>query len=278
VLALLLLGALLGAIVLAGRPLGRLQRQIAEVEGGTRSRLQGPWPSELVGVTGGLNALLATEQERLERYRATLGNLAHSLKTPLAALRGLVEAPAALEREAVAPQVDRMQDIVQYQLKRAVMGGGAATLAAVPVAPVLEDLRQALAKVYADRRVAIDLAVDPAVAYPIDRSDLFELVGNLLDNACKYGRSRVRLAARTREEPQWRRPGLELTVEDDGPGIAPPDRDRVLERGARADERVAGQGIGLSVVRDVAAAYGGSVAIDASTLGGALLTVTLPGR
>lgn len=278
VLALLLLAVLVGALGVAVRPLRRLQREIGEVESGGRDRLEGPWPPELAGVTAGLNALLATERERLERYRATLGNLAHSLKTPLAALRGLVEAPGVLERGALGQQLDRMQDIVEHQLKRAVVGGGAGMLAAVPVRPVLDDLRAALTKVYASQRVQIDVRADAAVAYPIDRGDLFEVAGNLLDNACKYGRGRVRLTARAVEGAGWRRPGLEICVEDDGPGIPPEQRLRVLERGARADERLAGQGIGLAVVRDIVAAYGGTVSLGEGPLGGARALVTLPGR
>lgn len=278
VFALALLGGLVVALGVAVRPLRQLQRQIAEVESGTRTQLQGPWPDELAGVTGGLNALLATERQRLDRYRATLGNLAHSLKTPIAALKGLMEAPGALDRTAVAPQVERMQSIVEHQLKRAVVGGGAATLAAAPVAPVLADLTEALRKVYARQGRVIELAVDADLVYPLDRGDLFELAGNLLDNACKYGRQRVRMSATRIEQADWRRPGLELRVEDDGPGIAPADRDRVLERGQRADERTDGQGIGLAVVREVVSAYDGRIEIGESPLGGASVSVMLPGR
>lgn len=277
-LALVLLGVLAAALNVAVRPLSRMQRQIGEVEEGSREQLHGPWPAELAGVTGALNALLATERSRLERYRTTLGDLAHSLKTPVAALKGLVEAPQPLVREVVAVQVERMQDIVEHQLRRAVVGGGSATLAAMPVGPVLAELVDALRKAYRRRAVRIDLVAEEGLAYPIDRGDLFELAGNLLDNACKYGRGHVRLAALRVDDPRWRRPGLTLVVEDDGPGIAPADRGRVLERGERADERIAGQGIGLAVVRDVTTAYGGEIALGESPLGGARVAVTLPGR
>jgi two-component system sensor histidine kinase PhoQ len=276
-IALLLLGGLAAALGFALEPLRRLEREIAEVESGGREALGAGWPRELAGVTGNLNALLVGERKRLERYRTTLGNLAHSLKTPLAALRGLVDrgesAPAAL-----VPQLDRMQDIVQHQLKRAVFGGSGATLIDQRVAEPLDQLRNALAKVYADKNLSVTVAVAPGTAYPVDAADLLELAGNLLDNACKYGRSVVAVRATPWTAAEWRRPGLVLEVEDDGAGIAPGERARVLERGVRADESVAGQGIGLSVAREIAAAYGGTLEIGESRLGGALVRVRMPGR
>jgi two-component system sensor histidine kinase PhoQ len=276
-LALLLLGGLAVALRFALEPLRRLEREIQDVEAGRRDALGRGWPRELAGVTGNLNALIVGERKRLERYRTTLGNLAHSLKTPLAALRGLLErgesAPAAL-----APQLDRMQAIVQHQLKRAVFGGSGATLTDQPVAEPLEQLRAALAKVYADKSLRATVAVAPGTAYPIDAGDLLELAGNLMDNACKYGHRAVVVRATPWTAAEWRRPGLVLEVEDDGSGIPPAERARVLERGARADESVAGQGIGLSVAREIAAAYGGTLEIGESRLGGARICVRLPGR
>jgi two-component system sensor histidine kinase PhoQ len=279
---LLLLGLLvLGGLALALRaslaPLRRLEREIGDIEAGRRELLGDSWPRELAGVTGNLNALLAGERTRLERYRATLGNLAHSLKTPLAAMRGLLErgesAPAAL-----APQLDRMQDIVQHQLKRVVMGGGGATLADLAIQEPLEQLRAALAKVYADRNLEAAVVVAPATAYPIDAGDFMELAGNLMDNACKYSRRRIAVRATPWTAAAWRRPGLSLEFEDDGSGIPPVERERVLERGVRADESVAGQGIGLAVAREIAASYGGTIEISESRLGGARVSVRLPGR
>ncbi len=276
-LALLLLGGLAIALGFALDPLLRLEREIVDIEAGRRESLGVGWPRELAGVTGNLNALLIGERKRLERYRTTLGNLAHSLKTPLAALRGLVDrgeaAPANL-----TPQLDRMQAIVQHQLKRAVFGGSSATLIDQRVTEPLDQLRAALAKVYADKGLAIGVAVAPGTAYPVDAGDLLELAGNLMDNACKYGRQAVAVRATPWTAAEWRRPGLVLEVEDDGSGIPPAERARVLERGVRADESVAGQGIGLSVAREIALAYGGTLEISESRLGGVLVRVRLPGR
>lgn len=276
-LAVLLLGGLAIALRFALEPLRRLEHEIADIEAGRRERLGDAWPRELAGVTGNLNALLVGERKRLERYRTTLGNLAHSLKTPLAALRGLLERGQA-DPAALTPQLDRMQAIVQHQLKRAVFGSSGTTLIDQAVAEPLEQLRSALAKVYADKQVAMSVAVSPGAVYPIDAGDFLELAGNLMDNACKYCRREIRVRATPWTAAAWRRPGLLLEVEDDGGGIRPAERARVLERGVRADERVAGQGIGLAVSREVAAAYGGSLEIGSSRLGGARVSVRLPGR
>jgi two-component system sensor histidine kinase PhoQ len=259
------------------RPLVRLERQILDVEAGRLESLDGPWPRELTGVTGNLNALLEGERQRLARYRSTLGNLAHSLKTPIAALRSLA-ATDALEPGSVLPELERMQSIVDHQLRRAVLGGSGTAVAAIPVEPPLRDLVSALTKVHRDRDLSVELEVEPGLAYPIETGDLLELGGNLLDNAFKYAQGRVRVLAGSDERRAWRRPGIRLAFEDDGPGIPPADRHRVLERGVRADESVAGQGIGLAAAREVAVAYGGSVAIGSSPLGGAAVRVELPGR
>jgi two-component system sensor histidine kinase PhoQ len=276
-LALLLLGGLALALRIALRPLHRLESEILDIESGRREQLTGGWPRELAGVTGNLNALLTGERKRLERYRSTLGNLAHSLKTPLAAMRSLLErgqaGPAAL-----SPQLDRMQDIVQHQLKRAVFGGSGATLTDLAVQEPLEQLRAALGKVYADKPVQVTLSIAPGTAYPVDPADFLELAGNLLDNAWKYCKGEIAVRVTPWTSAEWRRPGLAIDIEDDGRGIPPAERQRVLERGVRADESVAGQGIGLAVAREIAAAYSGTLEIGGGRLGGARVTLRLPGR
>lgn len=277
VLSLLLLAGLAVAMRVALKPLRKLETEIADIEAGRSDLLGTGWPRELVGVTGNLNALLAGERKRLERYRTTLGNLAHSLKTPLAALRGLIES-GQTDRGSQLRQVDRMQEIVQHHLKRAVFGGTGATMTDLPLQEPLEQLRGALAKVYTDKAPRISLAVAPGTAYPIDAGDFLELAGNLMDNACKYCKVEIAVRAMPWTSAEWRRPGLLLDVEDDGRGIPLSERSRVLERGARADESVAGQGIGLSVAREIAAAYSGTLEIGESRLGGARVSVRLPGR
>lgn len=280
------------------RPLRRMERQISEVETGHREALHGEWPRELDGVAKNLNALLKAERERAERYRQTLGNLAHSLKTPLSVLRTLLSpgghptpatkpelATAAARWQAeVAAQVERMQDIVQHQLRRATAGSLAPGVAWTPISPVVADVVGALRKVYADRALSIAVQASNAgdgsgeLSSPLDRGDLMELVGNLLDNACKFAKGRVEVSLAPWTQPGWRRAGVELRVDDDGPGVDPAQSARILQRGVRLDEQVPGQGIGLSVVSDLVSLPGGSLAIERSALGGARFIVRLPGR
>ena len=272
--------ALLAAVALSLqhllRPLRRIEGEIAEVEAGRREQLGGDWPRELGGVAANLNALLRVERERLQRYRNMLGNLAHSLKTPLSVMRGALAAEAP-DRATLASQVDRIQDIVRHQLDRAAAAGTAVGGAALAVAPLLRELGAALGKVYAERRLALTVECPAELEFPLERGDFLELAGNLADNACKWSRGRVRLSARAWPEAGWRRPGLELRVEDDGPGIPAAERAHVLERGVRLDERVAGQGLGLAMVRDLIGAYGGTLELAASELGGLAAVVRLPG-
>lgn len=261
------------------KPLRRLESQIREVENGTRESLDPQWPDELAGVTGNLNALLHSERNRIARYRDTLGNLAHSLKTPLAVLRASLASGDSMNvAQAVDTQVDRMNGIIEHQLRRAAASGGA-TLgqSAVDVAPIAAELRSALLKVHGRKDFTIETAIDPGVRFLGDRGDLLESLGNLMENASKWCRERVRVTARLDGgAPQGQ--SLCLSVEDDGPGIAPRDRDRVLMRGERADEQVPGHGLGLAMVRDMAEAYGGRLEIAQSALGGASLLLHLPGR
>jgi two-component system, OmpR family, sensor histidine kinase PhoQ len=273
-LALLLTLAALLNWVLA--PVRRMEREIHEVEEGRSEQLGGGYPRELSGVATNLNALLVGERKRVGRYRDTLGNLAHSLKTPLAVMRSSL--PAAPAAGVLAGEIDRMNAIVEHQLKRAAASGGALLgQAPVELAPLAADLRAALLKVYAGKDLVIELAVAPAAQFIGDRGDLTELLGNLLDNACKWCRARVRLTAASdlSAEPRQR---LTLVIEDDGPGISAIDRARVLERGVRADENVPGYGLGLAMVHDTVDLYGGTLSIESSPLGGASFTVRLPGR
>jgi two-component system, OmpR family, sensor histidine kinase PhoQ len=273
-LALLLTLAALLQWVLA--PVRRLEREIHEVEDGRSAKLGAGYPRELSGVAGNLNALLLGERKRVRRYRDTLGNLAHSLKTPLAVMRSSL--PPGASGGTLGGEIDRMSGIIEHQLKRAAASGGALLGSApVEVAQVAGELRAALLKVYAAKDLAIELLIAPGTGFIGDRGDLTELLGNLLDNACKWCRSRVRLsgAGEAGAEAPLR---LRLSVEDDGPGVSAADRARVLERGVRADEKVPGHGLGLAMVQDTVELYGGTLTIDASALGGARFELRLPGR
>jgi two-component system sensor histidine kinase PhoQ len=263
-------------------PVRRMEQEIAEVELGTASQLGGGYPRELAGVTAGLNALLESERNRIARYRDTLGNLAHSLKTPLAVIRATLDglgSDPARAASTIGAEVDRMAQIVAHQLKRAAAGGGA-TFGQTPVLllPLLTDLRAAMLKVHAHKDLHVELDVPAEAGFLGDSGDILELLGNLVDNACKWCRSRVRVTVRLGGGRTLAR-RLTIVVEDDGPGIAPENRARVIERGVRADEHVPGHGLGLAMVSETAGLYGGKLLIDASpALGGARLELELPGR
>jgi len=259
------------------QPMRRLEIEIKEIEAGARQRLGDQWPTELTVVTSNLNALLDGERTRIQRYRDTLGNLAHSLKTPLAVMRQMLGAGGA-GKDALNTEIDRMSGIIEHQMKRAAASGGVLLgQAPVDIAPVVAELRGALVKVYGSKDLLFETVVAPGAQFIGDRADLTELLGNLLDNACKWCRSRVRVEAAIGQGVDSRT-ALRLTIDDDGAGIAEADRAKVLQRGGRADEATPGYGLGLAMVHDTVALYGGTMRIDASDLGGARFELALPGR
>jgi len=277
-LALLFVATLALLLHWLGEPMRRLEREIKEVEGGERDKLGEEWPVELAPVTGNLNALLEGERTRIRRYRDTLGNLAHSLKTPLAVMRQSLGAGGATATNTLNLEIDRMSGIIEHQMKRAATSGGVLLgQAPVDVAPIVSELRVALLKVYGNKDLSLETSVAANAQFIGDRADLTELLGNLLDNACKWCLSRVRIEVGI-EEGADTRGALRLAIDDDGPGIAESDRARVLQRGGRADEATPGHGLGLSMVHETVALYGGTMHIDASSLGGARFDLRLPGR
>ncbi len=277
-----LMALLLGTLALLMRwtlsPVRRLEREIHQVEEGRSETLGTGYPRELSGVANNLNALLVGERKRVSRYRDTLGNLAHSLKTPLAVMRSSLSGEAVPSNGALGAEIDRMSGIIEHQLKRAAASGGALLgQAPVDVGAVASELRATLIKVYARKDLSIELAVELESQFIGDRGDFVELLGNLLDNACKWCKSRVRLTVQV-DAATFSRERLRLLIEDDGPGISEEDRRRVGHRGVRADENVPGHGIGLSMVQETIEMYGGSLSIEPSPLGGARFSVRLPGR
>lgn len=261
------------------QPMRRLESEIKEVEAGERDRLGDAWPLELTPVTSNLNALLEGERTRIKRYRDTLGNLAHSLKTPLAVMRQSLTRVESGTKAVLDVEIDRMTDIIEHQMKRAVTSGGVLLgQTPVDVSPVITELRAALLKVYGNKDLLFETAIESSAQFIGDRADLTELLGNLLDNACKWARGRVRIQANVDSPAIDTRKALHLVIDDDGPGIAEEDRARVLQRGGRADEATPGHGLGLSMVHDTVALYGGSMRIDSSSFGGAHFELRLPGR
>lgn len=260
------------------KPLRAVSAELEEVEAGRQEALHGRYPAELAAFRDHLNAFIQAEREHLKRYRNTLADLAHSLKTPLAVLRGGLSGggPSSEDLPRLRGQVDRMDELVAYRLKRAAHAGGRTLGAGTRVAPVAEQVTSALEKVHAGRGLRCELALDPEAEFPGEEGDLYELLGNLADNAFKWARGRVRVTARA--VPADRRHGLELAVEDDGPGMPPGKFDELVRRGARGDERKPGQGLGLAMVDDIVRAYGGKLSSETGALGGARVVVRFPGR
>ena len=258
-------------------PLHRMARDLKQIETGERSQLAENYPQELHGVTNNLNVLIETERKQQQRYRTTLGDLAHSLKTPLAVIAGIMQTLSRKQKEsgeqlgAVEEQLSRMNQIVSYQLQRAVQSNQSSALARqVLVKPVVEKVLDALAKVYRDKSVSVAKQLDAQALFHGDERDLLEVLGNVLDNAFKYGRGKVRISTDS-ESDEFQ--GLEIVIEDNGYGISEQKQEFVLQRGARADTLVQGQGIGLAVVTDIVSSYEGAIVVGSSDLGGAKITM-----
>jgi two-component system, OmpR family, sensor histidine kinase PhoQ len=272
-MALLLLAAQWLTLRWGLAPLRRVADELTRLEQGEQQDISGRYPSEVQRLADNLNTLLLHERAQQKRYRDALADLAHSLKTPLALMRGTLResAPDAASTRVLDEQIGRMDAIVGYHLQRAAASGRSRLAAPQPLKPAVERILAALAKVHAGKPVATEVDADDALHFRGDEGDLTEVLGNLLDNAWKWCRGRLRVAAAVQDRV------LTLTVEDDGPGIADADAQRVLQRGARADQSVPGHGIGLAVVRDIVAAYDGDIRISRSALGGTAVTLTLPG-
>jgi two-component system sensor histidine kinase PhoQ len=262
-------------------PLSRVRQELRRVQRGEASALSSDYPRELSGLTRGLNTIIQSERETLERQRHTLADLAHSLKTPLAVIRARFEseadgAPPPVCHD-VLEQVRRMDGIIAYQLSRAAAKGRQTFAAPVPVAAHAEALVQGLEKVHAVRRILCEFDIDPEARFFGAEGDLLELLGNLTENAFKWARSRVLLSVHRLLDATALREGLEIVVEDDGPGIPPERVERLLQRGVRGDERVQGHGIGLAIVVDLVHAYRAEMGVDRSAaLGGARFSLRFP--
>ncbi len=272
--AVLLVLAQLALTAIILRPLRQVAEDVARVEAGQSDRLGGPFPRELEPLTRNIDRLLQTEQANQDRYRNALDSLAHSLKTPLAVLRAGLPDSSADDDEPLRAQrqaVDDMQLLIATRLERAAAGTRRTLAAPVAVAPVAERLARALRKVHSQHLRTLTLTIPPDLNFYGEERDLLELLGNLLENACKYGAGEVHCSAR--QEGGGHRPGLRLVVENDGDYV---DLNAYVQRGRRGDERAEGHGLGLTIVSEVASIYGGDLAFARGKLGGPRVTVTLP--
>jgi signal transduction histidine kinase len=274
-LLLVLLAALLLQVRIGLAPLRRIEASLAAIRAGRARRLEGRLPAELEPLALELNALLDHGEALVERARTHVGNLAHGLKTPLAVLHNEAERTEGALAVLVARQVEQMRRLVDHYLARArAVATGSVLGARTEVLPVLRDLARTLERIHIDRHddgaLAIELACPPGLAFRGARQDLEEMLGNLLDNACKWAAHRVSVEA-ARDAAR-----LLVTIDDDGPGLPAERRAEVLERGRRLDEQVPGSGLGLAIVADIALLYAGRLALEAAPSGGLRVRLDLP--
>lgn len=252
-------------------PLRRLGRSLADIRLGHASRLEGHFPREVQPLVQELNALVDHNAALVERARRQIADLAHALKTPLSVLVNEAAASRTPLAGTVRKQTARMRRQVDHTLARARAAGSANILGArTPVAPVVHDLSRTLKRIYTERPHAILVRCEKNTVFAGERQDLEEMIGNLLDNACKWSRTKVDVSVDANDGR------LTVRVEDDGPGLLPDSAERMLERGARLDEQVEGWGLGLSIVRDIAALYGGAIAFESAPSGGLAVRLVLP--
>lgn len=269
----LMLGAMLARNGLAS--FNELRQRLSSVRSGQNKQVEGTYPTEVQPLVDDLNALLAHRDQRIREALTKAGDLAHGLKTPLAVLTQEAEqAEAAGHVElasVVRQQVERMRRQMDYHLAHArAAASGATPGVRCVVAESAEGLARTLRRLHAARGLSIDVAVSAGHAVRGQREDVDEMLGNLLDNACKWARSRVAIASCDGDGT------ILITVDDDGLGLAPELRTAVLQRGVRADELAPGSGFGLAIVRDLAELHDGSIALDASPLGGVRAALRLP--
>lgn len=271
---LVLLGLLWFGLTWGFRSLRGLSAELDEVEAGSREGLSEEHPRELLRLTGSLNRLLESERQQRERYRHSLDDLAHSLKTPLAVLQSVGEVIATQpnnheQSQVLQQQVERMSQQIGYQLQRANLRKSGLVRHSARLAPLLDTLCAALDKVYRDKQVQVQRDFANEQQLPMEQGALLELLGNLLENAYRLCLGQVRVSVRQQGGT------LELCVEDDGPGVPADQRERILRRGERLDALHPGQGIGTAVVKDIIESYGGELQLEDSVLGGACFKVHL---
>ncbi|MGZ5059773.1 MAG: ATP-binding protein, partial [Methylobacter sp.] len=238
------------------KPLRIIVKDLESIEKGRKTHLDGDYATELEGLAGNLNAFINSERAHLERYRNALADLAHSLKTPLSILRGCADS-FSVNKETVKEQILRMDEIVEYQLQRAAAKGEHKTAGGVNLSAIIEKISASLGKVYIDKNITFDMAVSEQSLVYCDEGDLYEIAGNLMDNACKWCRNTVKVNVSLNPRKGRRNFAVLLEIEDDGPGIPAEKLADILKRGVRADENIHGHGIGMAVVYELIGLLGG---------------------
>ncbi len=258
------------------KPLRGIGRDLEAIEAGQKIQLDGDYPSELAGLAGNLNILVSSERAHLERYRNTLADLAHSLKTPLAILRGCIE-PPNIDKKLVAEQISRMNDIVEYQLQKAAAKGQKKLTAKIDISSIIEKIIISLEKVYAEKNIVFSFDGNAPCLIHCEEGDIYEIAGNLLDNAAKWCNKNVKVSLVQLKKESLVQFSYILQIEDDGSGIPEAKLSKILQRGGRADENIDGHGIGMAVVNELTSLLGGELTAGKSrTLGGMMWQVYLP--
>lgn len=280
-IALALVGAgLLGVTLVQVRfgllPLRRIEKGLALIRSGDARKLAGRLPAEIEPLQAELNALIQSNMDVVERARTQVGNLAHALKTPLAVITNEAREDKSASAQKVAEQAQIMRDQVSHYLDRARMAASAGLGRVTPVEATAEPLIRTLERINRDKGVSIMFSAPPGVKFQGEKHDLEEMLGNLLDNACKWCRNKVYLTITPLPVDEGERKMLSLRVEDDGPGVAEGQRAKIGKRGMRLDESKPGSGLGLSIVGDLATSYRGNMRLDASPHGGLMATLELP--
>jgi signal transduction histidine kinase len=274
-----LLGAIFFQVRYAMKPMAELQQKLTDIRAGKIEMLSGNFPTEMQPVADEMNLLIQSNFEIIDRARMQVGNLAHALKTPISVLTNEArESPGGLA-EKVREQVAVMRDQVNLYLDRARRAARAQTIgAATDIDPVLQSLARTLQRINKDKGVAITVTCPAGLKFRGERQDLEEIVGNLMDNACKWCKGKVEARARLLiQAGEDGRPRVLIEVDDDGPGVPPEKRSIALKRGQRLDEAKPGSGLGLNIVTETASMYGGKVELDSADLGGLRVRLTLPG-
>jgi two-component system sensor histidine kinase PhoQ len=258
------------------KPLRVIVRDLEAIEKGRKTHLDGDYATELEGLAGNLNAFINSERAHLERYRNALADLAHSLKTPLSIMRGCADS-FSVNKDTVKEQISRMDEIVEYQLQRAAAKGGHKTAGAVDLSAIIKKISASLGKVYIDKNITFDMDVAEQSQVYCDEGDLYEIAGNLMDNACKWCRGTVKVNVSLNQRKGRQNFAVLLEIEDDGPGIPAEKLADILKRGVRADENIHGHGIGMAVVYELTGLLGGLLEGKKSeALGGMKWCVYLP--
>lgn len=253
------------------QPLRKVSTELAAIESGQQENLKGSYPNEIQALTDSINSLINHEHKQQKRYRNGLADLAHSLKTPLAVLQGAIhgEEDETIRRKTIREQIDRMDNTIQYQLRRAATAGSSPGMGLIVLRPMVDRVVNTVTKAYRNKHPHITIEIDETIGLQMDEGDLMELLGNLIDNAFKWCRQSIHLSAYNQENQ------VAIQVKDDGFGIQPHEIARILERGVRADQSTPGHGIGLAIVRDIIQVYGGELSIENHPTGGLCVTLRL---